>query len=383
MESVVFELSIIIISTAVLAFLSVMAKQPLIIAYIFAGILVGPEGLNLIQQSEFFTALSQVGIILLLYLIGLELKPQKFAETIKKSYKIALLSSLAIAPLGILIGWVSGLTMLETTYLSIAFLFSSTVVVIKGMRDEGGVDERVYDSCVGILLIQDLMAVFILVIISSLTNGQGFDYFEAGKFVVTGILFIAMAFFIQRFALRKIIKKVIDRTDLIFLIGLAWCFLFAELAEAIHLSREIGGFIAGLSLTSLPEYKLRVFISKSETIRDFFMILFFFVLGANLRLMGIEQYTVVIFLSLALITFFKPIIYYFFSRRSKYTITESKEIGIRLAQISEFSIIIALLATEVGHISSGFSMVIQLILFLSIIFSNYIVKYFPFKEKSL
>lgn len=381
MDYLVFELSVILISTATLCFIAELAKQPLIVAYIAAGFLVGPYGLNIIQANGFFSALSQVGIVLLLYLIGLNLKPEKFAETLKRSYRIALLSTLCMIPLGFLIGWLTGLSMIETSYLTIALLFSSTVVVLKRMQDDRGVDPDVFDTCVGILLIQDIIAVLVLLGINSFINVGSFNVVDILRFLILGFLFISSAFFIQHYALRRVIRRVIERTDLIFLIGLAWCFLYAELAQLLHFSREIGGFVAGLSLTSLPQRKLHVFVTKSETMRDFFMILFFFLLGVNLQFAGMGKYSLLIFLALIVVLVIKPILYTFFARRSKHNKTESREIGVRLGQNSEFSIIIALLAASAGQITSEFAMVIQLILFISIIISNYVVKYVRVEAK--
>jgi glutathione-regulated potassium-efflux system ancillary protein KefC len=383
MESVVFELSVIIISTAALCFIAEIAKQPLIVAYIAAGFLLGPYGLNIIHATEFFTALSQIGIVLLLYLIGLELKPEKFAETLKRSYKISLFTTLALVPLGLFIGWLTKLSMTETTFLTISLLFSSTVVVLKRIQDDRGVDADVFDTCVGILLIQDMIAVLVLIVMNSLVNAGSFNVLEIFRFIVVGILFVGSAFFIQHYALRRVIRRIIDRTDLVFLIGLAWCFLYAEAAELLHFSREIGGFIAGLSLTSLPQQKLQVFIHKSETIRDFFMILFFFLLGANLQFMGIQQYSLTIFLTLLVVLLGKPLLYNFFSQRGHHNKTDSREIALRLGQNSEFSIIIALLAASSGHITNEFAMVIQLVLFVSIVISNYAVKLARVPKKAL
>lgn len=374
MESVVFELSVIIISTAALCFIAEIAKQPLVVAYIAAGFLLGPYGLNIIHATEFFAALSEIGIVLLLYLIGLELKPEKFAETLRRSYRISLLTTFALVPLGLFIGWVTGLSPTETTFLTISLLFSSTVVVLKRIQDDHGVDKDVYDTCVGILLIQDMLAILVLILISSISRAGGFNPLEIAFFTIKGLFFVTSAFFIQRYALRRMIRKVIDRTDLVFLLGLAWCFLYSEAAELLQFSREIGGFVAGLSLTSLSQQKLQVFIHKSETIRDFFMILFFFLLGANLEFMGIQTYSLTIFLTLLVILLGKPILYTYFSEKTHHNKADSREIGLRLGQNSEFSIIIALLAVSTGKITTEFAMVIQLILFISIVVSNYMVR---------
>lgn len=379
MDSIVLEMSTIIISTAVLCVIAEIAKQPLIVAYIFAGFLMGPAGLGLIHGNGFFSAISQIGVVLLLYLIGLELRPRKFAETLKKTSFPAVCATLTIVPFGILIGWISGLSMIETTYLVVAFLFSSTVVVLRMISEDGNVDKQVFDSSVGMLIIQDIIAVFVLVFMGS-QHGDSNGYLTILIFMLYGLFVILLAYFLQKYLLQKIIKKVLHRTDLVFLLGLAWCFLFAELSESLGLSREIGGFIAGLSLTCLPAHKLKVFIYKSETIRDFFMILFFFILGAELELGHIGSYSLLITLSLIFILVGKPIIYYLYMRLFKHPKSESKEVSFRLGQISEFSIIIALLGVSLGHISDDFSMVIRLLLFASIIFSNYIVRYLPIRK---
>lgn len=380
MDYIVSDMAVIMISTALLCFIAQVAKQPLIIAYIFAGLLVGPNGLDLIHGNGFFEALSQIGVVLLLYLIGLELKPMKFAETLKKSYKIALITSLGIAPFSAAIGWITGLTMVETIYLTVAFLFSSTVVVLKTLDDERGSDEDVVETCIGVLLIQDMMAIIALLVINSLQSSGAFELSEAVGFISKGILFTIGVFMLQSMALRPMLKKIMERTDLIFLIGLAWCFLIAEIGHELHLSREIGGFIAGLSLTSLPMRKQRVFVFKSSTIRDFFMILFFFVLGANLQITSLSDYSLLIALSLGVILLIKPILYYLSSRLTKHNKGDSREIGVRLGQISEFSVIVGGVAFAAGQISHTFYMVISMILVLSIIFSSFIVKYHLMKK---
>ncbi len=379
MDSIVLEMSTIIISTAVLCVIAEIAKQPLIVAYIFAGFLMGPSGLGLIHGNGFFSAISQIGVVLLLYLIGLELRPRKFVDTLKKTSLPAIFATLTIVPFGILIGWVSGLSMIQTAYLAAAFLFSSTVVVLRMISEDGNVDKQVFDSSVGMLIIQDIIAVFVLVFMNS-QHGNSGSYLTILIFMLYGLFIISLAYFLQRYVLRKIIKKIIHRTDLVFLIGLAWCFLFAELAEILSISREIGGFIAGLSLTCLPAHKLKIFIYKSETIRDFFMILFFFILGAELELGGIGTYSLLITLSLIFILIGKPTIYYFYMRLFRHPKSESKEVSFRLGQISEFSIIIVLLGVSLGHIGHEFSMTIRLLLFASIIFSNYIVRYLPIRK---
>ncbi len=378
MENIILELSVILVSTALFCILAEYAKQPLIVAYILAGLIIGPYGFSLIKDQQFFYAISQIGVILLLYLIGLELKPNRLKKTLKNSYLIAIGSCLSILPFGFLIGFMTNLSFIESLYLGIALSFSSTIVVLRIMHENTNVSETVYNTCVGILLIQDLLAVVSLILINSNSNIMNLSgLYSLIKILINACLLVSGTFILEKFLLSKVLKTMVKRKDLIFLTGLAWCFLLAEAGEMLHLSREIGAFIAGISLTALPENKLKIFVYKSETIRDFFMILFFFILGAQLNLSIINDYIDVILFSLVVILAIKPLIYTFFSKLRNHNFKTSKEIGLRLGQISEFSIIILTVALSFNQISLSFAMAVKTSMFISIILSNYIVRLIP------
>lgn len=385
MNELIFQLSIVVIVTAVLSIILELSRQPLLIAFIFSGLIIGPQGLGLITNNLFFEAIGQVGIILLLYLIGLELKAKIFSGVFGKGTLITLIASAVIFVCGLAIGFLTHVGVAETFYLAIVLVFSSTVVVMKLLNEEKNPNPFVRQYCIAALITQDVLAITMLLFISSSREIGYLGIFEAVKFLLEGIFVFLLAFVLQRYILKHIARKIFHKPDIMFLLGLAWCFLFAEIAEFFNFSREIGAFIAGLSLTFLPAYKLRVIVKKSETIRDFFMILFFFVLGANVEFQNLQPYSALIVISLVFVIFVKPLIFKLVFSLFKAVPNENAEISIRLGQLSEFSVIAILLGASIGHIAMDYAMAIEVIMFLSIIISTYFVKYIPFykfgKEK--
>jgi Kef-type K+ transport system membrane component KefB len=308
----------------------------------------------------------------------LELKAKIFSGPFGRGSLITLLASTIIFISGLLIGWITKVGITETLYLAIALIFSSTVVVMKLLNEEKDGNPFVRQYCIAALITQDVLAIIILLFISSYREVGYFGIFEAIKFLLEGIFVFAVAFVLQRYVLKCIARKVFHKPDIMFLLGLAWCFLFAELAEFFNFSREIGAFIAGISLTFLPAYKLKVIIKKSETIRDFFMILFFFVLGAKVEFQNLGAYSAVIASALIFVIFLKPLIFKISFKLFKTIPNENLEVSVRLGQLSEFSVIIILLGASIGHIQKDYAMAVEVIMFLSIIISTYFVKYIPF-----
>lgn len=383
MEELVFQFSIVIIVTAVLSIVLELTKQPILIAFIFSGIIIGPQGLGLITNSLFFEAIGEIGIVLLLYLIGLELKTKLFSGTFGKGVSITGLASLIIFGCGIGIGFATGLGLTESFYLAMALVFSSTVVVMKLLNDEENKNPYVRNYLIAALVTQDVIAIILLLFISSSMSSGALGAFEGIKFLAEGIALFFFAYIVQKYLLKNVAKKILHKPDIMFLMGLAWCFTFAELAEVMQFSREIGAFIAGISLTFLPDYKLKIITEKSETIRDFFMILFFFVLGAHLEFQYLSEFSTLIVVGVIFAVIFKPIIFKLLFKFFKAVPNESFEISTRLGQISEFSIIVVLLGASTGHISINFAMAVQVIMFLSIVISTYFVQFIPFEKLRL
>jgi Kef-type K+ transport system membrane component KefB len=379
-SELVTSFSLIFICIAVLSVVAGFTKQPLMVAYILAGILVGPAGLDLISDSALFETIGQVGIILLLFLLGLELDPRSFAARSVKFLPITLLAVFFGFSMVLFVGYMFSLTLVQSLFLATAFSFSSTAVVIKIIRDSGHVPIEVKDSCISILIIQDVLAVIALLFISSYQDLGGFDFVLIVRSLLALMALLVVALFLERYVVGKIFHHHQDKMDVLILLGLAWCFAFAEIAEFLHFSREIGAFIAGLAVTYFPKSKYKIFVSRSETLRDFFVILFFFVLGATVEWHVVQEHWLLILVLSLLAIFVKPLIYSFSTRLDHLTHEQQIEVGVRLGQLSEFSVIVALAGLGAGFLTLDFVIVIEVSMFISIVFSNYVVRYFPYKK---
>jgi Kef-type K+ transport system membrane component KefB len=380
-NELVFSFSVVFISISALSVLATYTRQPLVVAFITAGLLIGPAGFDLIGDKEFFEAIGHIGIILLLFLVGLELDPRDFALRAVKFLPLTVLASAANFTIMFFVGWLFQIGLVPSLFLAGAFMFSSTAVVIKIIKDTWGVEEEVHDACVSILIIQDVIAVLALLIISSYQVSNAFDPLTFIRFVMVGIALLILALAVERFLVGKIFHMHKDQMDVLILLGLAWCFFFAELAEYLQFSREIGAFIAGLSITYFPRNKYHAFMQRSATLRDFFVILFFFILGANADWGVLREYWQLIAVVVLLSVIGKPIVYYFATKLDHINRSQQLEVSLRLGQMSEFSVILLLAGVSAGQIGKDFLIVVEMIMFLSIIFSNYLVMYFPYKKK--
>jgi Kef-type K+ transport system membrane component KefB len=372
--------SLIFICIAVLSVIANFTKQPLMVAYILAGILVGPAGFDLIVDSSLFEMIGQVGIILLLFLLGLELDPRSFAERSYKFLPITLLAVFFGFSIMMFVGYLFDLSLIQSLFLATAYSFSSTAVVIKIIRDNGHVATEIKDSCISILIIQDVIAVFALLLIASYQDVGGFDLVLLVRSLLVLVALLVVALVLERFVIGKLFHHHQQRMDVLILLGLAWCFVFAEIAEYLHFSREIGAFIAGLAITYFPKTKYRKFVMQSETLRDFFVILFFFVLGATVEWSVVVDYWFLILVISFLAILVKPLTYAFSMRLDHLSREQQVDVGFRLGQLSEFSVIVALAGFSAGFLTYDFVIVIEVSLFMSIVFSNYLVLYLPVKK---
>ena len=369
-QSLVFSFFLIFTGAAVLASVALYTRQPLLVAYIVLGAILGPYGAALVTDTSLLSDISHVGIIFLLFLLGLDMQPSHLVHMLKKATLVAVLSSILFAALGYGTGWVFGFTHIESVIIGLAVMFSSTIIGIKLLPTTVLHHKHTGELVVGLLLLQDVIAIMVLLALYSGASGET-DYMAYIKTLIALPLIIGGAFIFVRYVLLKLIQKFDRFHEYIFLVAIGWCLGLAETAQLSGLSAEIGAFVAGVSLATSP---ISQYIAESlKPLRDFFLILFFFSIGAsfNLGLLGD-----IIFPSLvlaALVISLKPVIFRFLLSR----ISESKplawEVGFRLGQISEFSLLIAYLAAGNALIGQEASHVIQATAILTFLISSYIV----------
>lgn len=372
-DFIYFDIGIIIIASALLAWLSLLLRQPIIIAYILAGILLGPWGLRLVSNIDFIDEVSKIGISLLLFIAGLSLHPRKIMETFGRTFTMTLATSLIFALVsgGLLLA--IGLSPTEAAIGGGAMMFSSTILVLKLMPTTTLHQQHMGAIGIAVLIIQDLMAILLIAFIKGKANLS----IAAGLLgILKGIMLVVAALVAQRYVLNHIIEQVERYRELLNLLVLGWCFGIALGAEAIGLSHETGAFIAGIALAD--NSIARLIAEELKMFRDFFLVLFFFALGAQLDFSLMKSIALPAILLSALLLFIKPLVFRRALKLTGETPKFSKELSVRLGQNSEFTFIIAVIAAKQGLLSATASQLLHLVTILTMAVSSYLlVSYYP------
>ena len=371
-QEVLLNLSIIIIVSAVLAVIARIIKQPPIIAYLIAGVVVGPLFLNITaSSSEFIQVFAHIGVAFLLFIVGLSLDLRVLKEIGVVSTFAGIAEIIVVGGIGFLIS--AGLGMGSTTalYIGAALAFSSTVVVVKILSDKKEIDTLHGRIALGILIIQDFAAAIALMAIPLLNSGASQLSVLISFSEVIGI--IAAIFLFSAFALNKFMNYLARSQESLFLFGIAWALALAVLFDRLGFSLEIGALIAGMSLAS-SKYTLELG-SKIKPLRDFFVVLFFVFFGTQLAgQIGWDLVRISLLFS-ALIIIVKPVIVMTILRIFGYKKKTNFLAGTSLAQISEFSLILILLGYTLGHLSQDIMSMAVLIAIFTIGASSYGIYY--------
>jgi Kef-type K+ transport system membrane component KefB len=360
---------------ALFASVALYTRQPLLIAYIALGAVIGPYGMNYINDPVLLGEFSKIGIIFLLFLLGLDMQPKSLATMLRKATLVAVASSALFLVLGFSVGSLAGYADNESLIIGIAMMFSSTIIGIKLLPTTVLHHKHTGGLVVGLLLLQDLIAIIVLLVLGGhegdSTNPPTLSFLPFMKTLIYLPLLIIFAFFSVRVILLRVIQQFDRFHEYIFLVAIGWCLGIAELAHNVGLSHEIGAFIAGISLATSP---ISLYIAEHlKPLRDFFLILFFFSLGAgfNLSLLGEIILPACILATVILIS--KPVIFHLLLKTIKEPPSISWEVGFRLGQISEFSLLIAFLATSTHLIGEGASALIQATAIITFLVNSYLV----------
>lgn len=368
--SLTFSFFLIFSGAALLASLALFTRQPLLIAYIALGALIGPYGAGWVTDLELLAEIAEFGIIFLLFLLGLDMQPQALLNSLRKTLNIALLSSLCFLLIGYGVSWAFGFSQREALIVGAAMMFSSTIIGIKLLPTTALHHRLNGELMVGILLLQDMIAILVLLLLISMGLGE-FSATQLGKTLLAVPLLIAFAVATVRYVLLPLLQRFDRFHEYIFLVAIGWCLGLAEAAHAVGLSAEMGAFLAGISLATSP---ISQYIAISlKPLRDFFLILFFFSLGARFNLGLLGEIIIPSAVLAALILSVKPISFRYLLRGALHSRKLAWDLGFRLGQISEFSLLIAYLAVENQLIGSAASHLIQATAIISFIVSSYIV----------
>jgi Kef-type K+ transport system membrane component KefB len=367
LESIIFELGVIIVGAAALGTLFLYARQPILIAYIAIGFAAGPNGLALIQRTDHIEEIAHFGVILLLFLVGLNLQPVKLLRIFRKTALLTLGTSAVFGCASFLFALLLGFDTHGAFLFGAAMMFSSTVVGLKLVPTTALHHRRTGEVMTGVLLLQDVLAILVILFVTGEKSDHVLVTFAtlAGKFVVLCLLSFAGV----RFLMVPLLKRFDVVQEYTFVATLGWCLLWAEAAHVLGLSYEMGAFVAGLSIASC---RIALVIAEHlKPLREFFLILFFFAVGAELNFRLDVRLILSGLLFGAILVPMKAFVFHFAFRKSGESPQLSRELAVRLAQSSEFSLLVVFAALSIGVLSIERAMVVQIATIVTFIVSTY------------
>jgi len=376
-ESYVLLLDIgyIILSATVFAIIARFLRQPLIVAYVFAGIIIGPYGMKLIVEREVIDVLAEFGIALLLFMVGLELDFRRLRDVGKVSLKCGV-GQIFIT---FIVGYFLSIYLLKNIpnyndlwafYVAFAITISSTMIVVKLLSDMNELDTLHGKIVLGTLLVQDIISIIVLASLSSISSMNGFSINAIVDPMLQGVALVSIAIVSAKYIIPPTLRYMAKSTELLFLFALSWCLIFSFLS--LHMGFQtvtIGAFLGGVSLAIFP-YNLEI-IGRIRSLRDFFATIFFVSLGMQIAF-DFALLPIGLILS-AFVLFGNVIIVMLINVFSGFRKRTSFLTALSLAQISEFSLIIVKQGTLLGHIPESILSLITIIAVITITTSSYFI----------
>ncbi len=381
LDNIVLELAVIFAGAALLATIFLHLRQPIILAYIALGALIGPLGLRVVDDPAHIERLAHVGIILLLFLLGLNLHPAKLLQLFRKTAAVTLATSLLFLLSGCGVALAMGFGVRDSLVVGAAMMFSSTIVSLKLTPTTTLHQRHTGEVMISVLLFQDILAILLILLLG---GGKGSGMLGM-LLVVLKLAGLGMGSYgVVRYILIPLFRRFDVIKEYIFLASLGWCLFMAEFAYHVAgLSYEMGAFVAGVSLAAFP---IALIIAEDlKPLREFFLILFFFSIGARFDFLVSRAVLLPGLVLAGVLMAIKPFLF-----RAAFTrIGEERglatELGIRLGQASEFSLLVAYGASQAGTISAEASFLIQTVVLLTFVVSTYwvVLKYpTPISAKS-
>ena len=367
-NELIYQITLAIVITSLISFVLSILRQPLIPGYILSGILLGPSFLDLFKKSPEFAVLSEIGIGFLLFLVGLELNFEKIKEVGKAALSVGIGQIVFTSVISYFVALYFGFSKIEALFISIALTFSSTIIAVKLLHDKEEI-ETIYGRLIlGVLLTQDIFVIFILMFLS-----KGIEKAAFFNIIFSSVFLVALSVISAIFFLPKIFEKAAKSGEMLFLASLAWFFVFSFLAIYLGFSVEIGAFLAGVSLASLPyTYEIS---ARIKPLRDFFVLLFFIIIGAEINIFAVSKAIMPIIAFSAFVLVGNPLILMLISGLFGYTKRVSFYSGLGIANISEFSLIFISLVKEMGYVSDIAVSLIAVITLITFTASTYFIIY--------
>lgn len=370
-----YEIALLLALAAGVGLLGHLMKQPLVVAFIATGIIAGPDVLDVLHDAATIDLLAEIGIAVLLFLVGLKLDFQAIRSLGAVSLATGLGQVGFTAGVGFAICLALGLDLVTSLYVAVALTFSSTIIIVKLLSDKREVDALHGRIAIGFLIVQDIVVVLAMIVLSTMgvgAKGSAAGLGIGGTLGAGVLLLVAVAAFI-RWGAEPLLKRVASLPELLVAFALAWAVLFAALCDAIGLGKELGGLIAGVSLAS-TSFREAV-ASRLSSLRDFLLLFFFVALGSSLRLdtLGDQVFPAIVLSAFVLIG--NPLIVLAIMGVMGYRKRTGFFAGLTVAQISEFSLIFMAMGVTLGHVGEGSIGLVTLVGLVTITLSTYMILY--------
>ncbi len=371
-----YELTALLTLAALAGFIGLLLRQPMIVSFIAVGVLAGPSALGIVQSHENIDLLAELGIAVLLFLVGLKLD-LKLIRTLGVVSLATGLGQVAFTSIiGFFIGLALGLNVITSLYVAVALTFSSTIIIVKLLSDKKEVDSLHGRISIGFLIVQDLFVVLAMMVLSTFGVGTQLEsgtWSQIGIILLHGMVMLALVWLFIRYLATPLMTRIAHSPELMIVFAIGWAALLAALSSHFGLSKELGGLLAGISLASTPFRE--AIVARLSSLRDFLLLFFFIALGAklDLSLLGAQLIPALILSLFVLIG--NPLIVMAIMGYMGYRKRTGFLAGLTVAQISEFSLIFIAMGITLGHVNSEALGLVTLVGLITISLSVYMITY--------
>jgi len=356
---------------AVMATLALYARQAMLVGYIVLGVVVGPWGLGWVADTNLIQDIAQIGIIFLLFLLGLNLYPQKLIQLLRETTLVTLATTLLFGVIGWGIARLFGYSTGDSLLIGVAATFSSTIIGLKLLPTTVLHHRHMGEVIVSVLLLQDLIAIVVLLVLQGLAGSGGVPFMDVLVALLALPLLAVSAYVVEKYVLLPLIGMFDRIQEYVFLLAIGWCLSIAQAAHWLGLSHEIGAFIAGVAVATNPIS--RHIAEHLKPLRDFFLVMFFFALGASLDIGKVGEVLVPAALLALVLLGVKPLVFRYFLMHTAEREELAWETGWRLGQMSEFALLIAFLALELSLASPEAVYLIEMATIMTFVGSTYLI----------
>ncbi len=374
--SVFGEVAVLLVMAAAAGFVGIALRQPLIVSFIAVGLIAGPSVLDMVRSNDQIDLLSELGVAVLLFLVGIKLD----VKLIRSLGAVSLLTGLGqvafTSLFGYLIGLALGLGHIASLYVAVALTFSSTIIIVKLLSDKREIDALHGQIALGFLIVQDIVVVVAMIALSAIGIGATVDGHGGGSVltvVTSGVAMVVLVTLFVRYVADPLTERLASAPELLVIFAIAQAAMFAAIGDSVGLGKEVGGLLAGISLASTP-YRETI-AARLAPLRDFLLLFFFIALGAtlDLSLLGTHIAGAIIFSLFVLIG--NPLIVLAIMGAMGYRKRTGFLAGLTVAQISEFSLIFVAMGVSLGHVGEDALGLVTMVGLVTIAASTYMITY--------